>query len=385
MKKYIIIAISLLIVFLQSCTDPAVTGVSLDKTSISMPVNGTASVSAILEPSDIFGRVQWSSTNAAVATVVDGTITAISEGSAQIVATVGDFTASCNVTVTPEITAITLDKTKLRLKIDSTQTVSATLTPLLPAEATNNLIWISTNPEVATVDNTGKITAVSLGTANIVASVGTLTAICSVSVYDYIPPSLAGTNYNLIYLDAPTVDIIGTNNIVTDFRSDGVNNNFYVWNGLNAGTLTGTNFYGNTDWLSFVVTGAGGWSGAAINVKPNAQLDKLKAITDDTSGKYYLHFAIKSSTTNSYAFKLGYGASAATVVLGTASMESTLPFGNFTRNGQWQEVEIPMNYFKAKGLRYTTGMATTDIFVMLAGGTAGVKLEIDAVFIYKKP
>jgi hypothetical protein len=30
-------------------------------------------------------------------------------------------------------------------------------------------------------------------------------------------------------------------------------------------------------------------------------------------------------------------------------------------------------------------MATTDVFVMLAGGTAGIKLEIDAVFIYKKP
>jgi hypothetical protein len=44
-----------------------------------------------------------------------------------------------------------------------------------------------------------------------------------------------------------------------------------------------------------------------------------------------------------------------------------------------------MSYFKGKGLAYTTGMGLTDVFVMLAGGTAGIKLEIDAVFIYKKP
>ena len=128
-----------------------------------------------------------------------------------------------------------------------------------------------------------------------------------------------------------------------------------------------------------------GWSGAAVNVNPGTELDKLKAITDDTSGKYYLHFAIKSATTNSYAFKLGYGASTVTFVLGKADMESTSPNGDFIRDGQWHEVEIPMSYFKEKGLTYTTGMAKTDVFAMLAGGTAGTKLEIDAVFIYKKP
>ncbi|MCX6307859.1 MAG: hypothetical protein NTY32_03155, partial [Bacteroidia bacterium] len=170
------------------------------------------------------------------------------------------------------------------------------------------------------------------------------------------------------------------------YRADGVNNNFFVWNGLTAGTSSGASFYGNSEtWLNLVVTGAGGWSGAAYNVKPGTELNKLKAVTDDVSGKYYLHFAIKSTTTNSYAFKMGYGTPAITFVLGATAMESTNPYGNFTRNGQWQEVEIPMSYFKGKGLVYSTGMAVTDVFVMLAGGTAGIKLEIDAVFIYKKP
>lgn len=180
--------------------------------------------------------------------------------------------------------------------------------------------------------------------------------------------------------------MIESQNIVADYRINDQNYNFYIWNGLVDGENTGSNYFQTAnDWLSFVVTGAGGWSGCAFNLQKNTELDKLKAVTDDTSGKYYLHFAIKSSTTNSYAFKAGYGASGVTFVLGTTNMENTAPYGNFTRNGQWQSVEIPISYLKSKGLIYTTGMATTDIFVMLAGGTAGIKLEIDAVFIYKKP
>ena len=44
-----------------------------------------------------------------------------------------------------------------------------------------------------------------------------------------------------------------------------------------------------------------------------------------------------------------------------------------------------MSYFKRKGLFYAKGMVTTRVFAMLAGGIAGTKLELDAVFIYKKP
>ena len=386
MKKYIIIALSIITVFLISCEEATVTGVSVDKTTLALPANGTAKLTATIEPADVFGRVNWTSSNPAVATVSDGIITAVSVGTARIEAAVGDLIAGCDVTVTATVTSVTLNKTSTSLKVDETLALSATLLPAQSAAVLENLSWTSTNPAVASVDNSGKVTALSDGSANIVASIGTVTAVCSVTVYTSIPVSLMGSNYYLINVDAATANVLGSGKIAGDYRADGINNNFYVWNGLVAGTTIGTSFYGNTEgWLSMVVTGAGGWSGAAYNVKPGPELNKLKAVTDDTSGKYYLHFAIKSSTTNSYAFKLGYGASGITFVLGTAPMESTNPYGNFTRNGQWQEIEIPISYFKGKGLVYTTGMATTDLFVMLAGGTVGVKLEIDAVFIYKKP
>jgi len=388
MKKYLFIALSIISIFLTSCEkEDSVTGVTLDKVTLALCANGAGKIVATIQPSGVFATVKWASSDTTIATVENGTVTGVSVGTAQIVATVGSSTASCDVTVYSAVTTLTLNKSSMRLKIDSTQTLLPTLLPELPASVVNTIIWTSTNPSVATVDDSGKVTAVSLGSSNIVASIGTVTAICTVKVYNTIPASLMGSNYYLIFLDnSIAMDVLGSSNISADYRVDGLNNNFFVWNGLNAGTYTGTNFYGSTDnWLSLVVTGAGGWSGCAYNVKPGTELAKLKAVTDDVSGKYYLHFAIKSSTTNSYAFKLGYGASAVTFVLGTTAMESTNPYGNFTRNGQWQEVEIPISYFKTKGLSYTAGMATTDVFVMLAGGTAGIKLEIDAVFIYKKP
>jgi len=380
-----------MVVLFSSCEkDVVVTGLALDKTTLSISAGGTGKLVASIQPTSLVGtnsgKVIWTSSNVEVATVLDGIVTGVSAGTAKVVATVGTYTVSCDVTVSAAITSVTLNKTSLRLKVDSTQTLTATLLPTQTAEIAKNISWISTNPSVATVDQNGKVTGLSNGSTNVVVSIGTVTSVCSVTVYITVPTSLMGSNYYLISLDNGAVDMLGSSNIAGDFRADGVNNNFYVWNGLNEGTYSGTNFFGNTDkWLNFVVTGVSGWSGAAINVKPGTELNKLKAITDDVSGKYYLHFAIKSSTSNSYAFKLGYGASAITFVYGTAAMESTNPYGNFTRNGQWQEIEIPMSYFKSKGLVYTTGMATTDLFVMLAGGTAGVKLEVDAVFIYKKP
>jgi hypothetical protein len=77
-------------------------------------------------------------------------------------------------------------------------------------------------------------------------------------------------------------------------------------------------------------------------------------------------------------------ASSATFVLGTTAMEG-YPYADFTRDGKWHEFEIPMSYFKGKGLTYTTGMTQFNVFDFLAGGAVGEKEEPDAICMYKKP
>lgn len=81
-----------------------------------------------------------------------------------------------------DVTGITLNQSNLSLKQGAWNTLTATV---LPANATNqNVIWSSSNTEVASVDANGKVTAISVGTALITVSTedGDFTATCLVTV-----------------------------------------------------------------------------------------------------------------------------------------------------------------------------------------------------------
>ena len=82
--------------------DVSVTGVSLDKTSAELEVDGTLKLTATVEPANATNpNVSWSSTNVEVATVENGTVTAKAVGTADIIVTTedGGKTATCTVTV----------------------------------------------------------------------------------------------------------------------------------------------------------------------------------------------------------------------------------------------------------------------------------------------
>ena len=79
-----------------------VTGVALDKTEVTLEIGGTETLTATVAPEDATNKlVSWSSSNEAVATVVDGVVTAVAEGTATITVTTDDGakTATCAVTV----------------------------------------------------------------------------------------------------------------------------------------------------------------------------------------------------------------------------------------------------------------------------------------------
>ncbi len=80
-----------------------VTGVNLNKTSLSLTVGGTDTLTATVQPDNATNKnVTWSTSNASIATVdANGEVTAVSAGTATITVTTADgsFTASCTVTV----------------------------------------------------------------------------------------------------------------------------------------------------------------------------------------------------------------------------------------------------------------------------------------------
>lgn len=167
----------------------SVTGVSLDKTSLTMTEGDTQTLTATVTPSNATDKsVTWSTNNTSVAEVSStGVVIAKSAGTATITVktTDGAKTATCSVTVkaaTVPVTGVSLNTTSLSLTEGETQTLTATVSP---SNATDKSVtWSSNNTSVATVSSTGVVTAKSAGSAIITVTTkdGSKTATCSVTV-----------------------------------------------------------------------------------------------------------------------------------------------------------------------------------------------------------
>ena len=80
---------------------PAI-GITLDKTSVTLYSNttpNTVTLTATVQPDNTTDTVAWSSSDESVATVNNGVVTAVANGTATITAKAGDQTATCTVTV----------------------------------------------------------------------------------------------------------------------------------------------------------------------------------------------------------------------------------------------------------------------------------------------
>ena len=137
----------------------------------------TASVS----PVDTTDEVSYRVDNTAVLQVSDdGTLRALAQGEAVVTATCGTLQQSCHVTIEIPVESITLSQKEIFLDTFGKQTLTATVTP---DNATQSAVtYTSSNPDVATVDETGTIQAQSGGVADITASAGGKQAVCVVRV-----------------------------------------------------------------------------------------------------------------------------------------------------------------------------------------------------------
>lgn len=162
-----------------------VTGVTLDKNTLTLEIGGTATLIATVAPENATDKsVTWESDKTNIATVDStGKVTAISDGTAIItVKTANGKTATCTVTVNAAVipvTGIELNKTELTLEIGDTETLTASVTP---ENATDKAVtWTVAPAGVATVEN-GVVTAIKDGTATITATANGKSATCSVTV-----------------------------------------------------------------------------------------------------------------------------------------------------------------------------------------------------------
>ena len=165
-----------------------VTGISLDKSSLSLSVGDSYMLTTTVSPSDATDKgVAWSSSNTSVVTVsTSGKVSALKAGTATITATTTDgsnLKATCSVTVNAKlVSSISLNKTTAELTTGESLTLVATVKP---DDATyKDVEWSSSNSSVASVSN-GKVTALAPGNAVITAKTtdGTnLSATCKITV-----------------------------------------------------------------------------------------------------------------------------------------------------------------------------------------------------------
>ena len=187
-----------------------VTGVKLSQTEVTLNILDTIVLTATVLPENATDKsVTWSSSNEAVVTVIDGKVTALTEGEASIVVKTNDggFTDTCKVVVKIpfiHVTSITLDKAELTLNVQETATLTATILP--EAAMDKSVTWSSSNDEVATVAK-GVVTAVAEGTATITVTTtdGGLTATCAVTV----KLTDGVLNIRILDINAPMYDVLG--------------------------------------------------------------------------------------------------------------------------------------------------------------------------------
>jgi hypothetical protein len=110
----------------------AVSSVTLDKTTVSVNVNATETLTATVTPSDATNStVEWTSSDESVATVSNGVVTGKKGGTATITATADGVSATCTVTVVQKPTSVTINGVPTTTKVwgNNAFTLTASVEP----------------------------------------------------------------------------------------------------------------------------------------------------------------------------------------------------------------------------------------------------------------
>jgi predicted small secreted protein len=188
--------------------------------------------------------------------------------------------------------------------------------------------------------------------------------------------------YYIVYLDGNTKSDNLTEDQIVDCGPNGTNRQLYIWsNTYKMNTPTDDNSFGVGGAYMDATVLSVGWSGLGYCVNGSSSPLNMTGIDDD----YKLHFAVKSTYTGPIEFELidGFG-NAGWIVLGTTAFEGHAPIADFTRDGKWYNIDVPIKNLEN---RYGTNFSTTtnltgNLFCMLAGGTANTEVGYDAVFIH---
>lgn len=196
----------------------------------SLQVGSSAKMSATILPAEASNKeVSWSSSDSNVASISkDGTITALSVGSTNIIATAMD---GSNVSSNPFALNVVANGgqlliSKITISGDSNPYVGEQIqfnTTIYPMGASNKVLtWSSSNTNVASIDNNGLLNALSEGTTSIQAFAtdgsGVTSNIIEVNVKEFSGGGGGESTYEGTYYNSTNLDATG-NTLLNNLRN----------------------------------------------------------------------------------------------------------------------------------------------------------------------
>ena len=181
-------------------TPAAVVALNIVPGTLTLSLGSSSQLQAVATMSDgsqqtLSSSIAWQSSPTSIVTVnVQGSVTAVGKGSAQVTGTYQGISGSAAVTVVaPSLVSIAITPNQISLPIGETEQLIATgiYTDGSTQNLTQTATWISSGPTVATVSATGSAFAKTIGSATISATVGAVTGTANISV---TPAAVVGLN-----------------------------------------------------------------------------------------------------------------------------------------------------------------------------------------------
>ncbi len=329
---------------LVGVTSVSVLNVKLDQTVINLTGGDSATIKASVTPTNAtISAVKWTSSNTSIATVnTEGVVTAKDvTGYAIITATATDGSgrsAECAIVVTKRvpITGITINYgTSLDLLLNDTVQLKANL---LPSTATSTSItWASLNTSVATVDATGKVSGLKLGTAVITAKVDGKSTMITITVtnieYNYGVASGFKRRVNVRASASGLSKMIGYAYVGDAFKILGKSGNWYQiqYNKTTKGYIW-------ANYLKVSKTSAGYTSAGAVGSGTTTGGTTTGGTTTGGTTGGTTTNPTKATITNClYAVNVRSGASTSNTRIGKAKLGATYTY--LATEGEWIKVQ----------------------------------------------
>ena len=209
---------------------PVPSRIELNKPTLRLPVGATETLTYSVTPSNAIYTVSWDNDAPDVVSANNGLLEAKKPGTAHITVTTDNGkSATCEVTVPPEPTAMKLNPAEIELLMGRSKTLAYSFEPT--DAATASIRWESSDTQIATVNQQGVVSALRPGIVTVTATarngvVGRCRLTVPLPLYQLFVWTKAGIKTGYLSTDEPHFSVVGdivrftTSRLSMDIRRD---------------------------------------------------------------------------------------------------------------------------------------------------------------------